>query len=573
MFGLRIPVTALALALGLLGPVPAETRVTSGERLLELVEEYYEELLQLHPVLATYNGDHRFDDRFTVDIAPAHRRRAVELEQRYRMLVESLEPAGLDAQERLTRDLFLRGRRERIEAYAFPDHLMPLDQIQSWPVLLAMLGGGQSIQPFATVEDYESWLARLDGWGPWVDQAIVNMGEGIETGFVLPRAVVERVLPILDGLVVDDPRDSVFFGPIERMPPEFGAPDRERLEQAYLTAIGGAVVPAYARLRDFVRETYLPRARRTTGLSDLPGGREMYAFAVRARTTTGLTPEEIHRVGLAEVARIEAEIERVERMPWPEEKDSGEPARGPLLDGYRALQERVGRKLPLLFDRMPAASFEIRPVEEFRRQSAPGASYVAGSPDGSRPGVFYVNASPGARGVPAEELFLHEAIPGHHFQISLSRELAQLPRFRRFGHFTAYSEGWALYVEGLGESLGLYRTRYQALRALRSELFRARRLVVDTGLHAMGWSRQRAIAYLGSAREVDRYIVLPAQALAYKVGQLRISELRARAEQRLGDRFDIREFHDVVLRDGALPLDVLESRIDAWISEQEREPE
>lgn len=537
-------------------------------RLVRIVEQYYDELLELNPLPATYNGDHRFDDRLAIEIAPEHRRLAREFEKSFLARIEAVDSGPLGPADRLTRELFIHGRNQAIEAHCFPDHLLPVDHLQSLPVVLAVLGGGGSVQPFETVKDYENWLVRLDGWGPWVEQAIDNMREGIETGVVQPRVVIERALQLLDSQVVENPRESIFFGPIERMPATIEGEECKRLEMAYVSAIRGQVVPGYERLRDFVRESYLPKTRNSVGLSDLPGGADWYAFLVRAQTTTELTPEEIHSIGRREVARITTQIRRIQSRPWVATPGGGAARYGPLLDGYRKLRERVEPKLADLFSRIPAADFEIRSVEAFRRLSAPGASYVAGTPDGSRLGRFYVNAASEARGSPSEALFLHEAVPGHHFQIALQRELEHLPRFRRFGHFAAYSEGWALYAERLGEKLGLYRTRDQKLRALGSELFRARRLVVDTGLHAMGWTRQRAIAYLGNEREVDRYVAWPGQALAYKLGELRISALRANAEKRLGKRFDIHGFHEVVLSEGAMPLDVLARRVEAWVDEQ-----
>jgi len=534
-------------------------------RLVELVDEYFEEFLVLNPVLATFNGDHRFDDRFTVGISPDVVERSRELDRVYLQKVEAIEPVGLTAANRLTRDLFLRERRQALNGAVYPGELIPVNQFHSAPIVFAMLGAGGSIQPFDSVRDYDNWLARMNRWVPWFDQAIANMRRGIEAGVVQPEVIVRRTLPVLDRQVVKDPRDSDFYGPIRRMPSSIPVEQRERIEREYVAAIGEHVVPAYRRLHAFLRDEYLPKARATVGLSALPNGREWYAHLVRVHTTTDLTPGEIHRLGLAEVKRIQREIDRVqgEKQTPESAMDYGD---GRLLEGYRSLRRIVEDRLPELFQRIPRADFEIRPVEEFRRRTSAGASYMAGSPDGSRKGVFYVNASESARGTPSEALFLHEALPGHHFQISLQRELDELPRFRRYGNYTAFSEGWGLYAERLGTALGLYRTRGQRIRALQSEMFRARRLVVDTGLHAMGWSRRRAIDYIGATNEVDRYIVMPGQALAYKVGQLQLLKLRDRAREKLGDRFNVRDFHRIVLEEGAMPLDVLESRINDWIA-------
>ncbi len=541
--------------------------VASSEesRLLSLVEEYYEARLRLYPILATYNGDHRFNDKLSIAISPSHRNRALALEQDFLKRAAAIDTTSLDAGEPLTLELFVHGRKTAIELHNVPDHLMPVDQFQSYPVLFAMLGAGGSIQPFDTVKDYENWLARLAVWPRWVDQAIENMRQGVEAGIVQPRILMERALPLLDAHVTKNPRDSAFFRPIENMPATIGSEDRKRLEQLYVEAIRKNVVVPYRRLRDFIRDDYMPHARKSVGLSALPDSGSWYALAVRMHTTTDMTPKEIHALGVAEVARIEKEVAAAYDRKWPAGSTTGYSGNGRLLDGYRGLRKRVAARLPSLFEQIPEADFEIRPVDAFRRSTAAGGSYVAGTPDGTRLGIFYVNASEDAGGEPSEALFLHEAIPGHHFQISLQRQVGELPRFRRFAQYTAYSEGWALYVESLGGQLGLYRTRSQQVGALRSELFRARRLVVDTGLHAMGWSRQRAIDYLGSTNEIDRYIAMPGQALAYKVGQLRILEMRRNAERRLGERFDIRRFHQVVLGAGAMPLDVLEARVEGWI--------
>ncbi|MDH3626321.1 MAG: DUF885 domain-containing protein [Acidobacteriota bacterium] len=535
---------------------------TSVDPLTTLVEAYYDEFLKLNPAVATYNGDHRFDDQLTVGIAAEHRKASLALERTYLKKIEALDGEQLSDGQRLTRALFLRERRLSIEDAVFPDHLIPIDQIASFPVQLATLGSGKSIQPFATVKDYDNWLARLAVVPDWVETAIGNMRTGIERGVVQPRIVIERAIPIMETHVVDDPTDSVFYRPVRELPANTRAKERKRIEQAYRKVISDVVVPGYQRLATFLREEYLPSCRPNQGLGRLPGGREWYAHLVRAHTTTSLTPQEIHELGRKEVDRIIEQLEVERRRDW---KDSAPEWDGPLLDGYRELTSHVMGRLPQLFHDIPDATFEVRPVESFRSASAPGASYVAASPDGDRPGVFYVNASEKTTGPPSDALFLHEAIPGHHLQISLQRELAKLPRFRRFGHQTAFSEGWALYAERLGTPLGLYRNRNQTVRALYSELFRARRLVVDTGLHAMSWNRKMAIKYISNEREVDRYLAMPGQALAYKVGQLHILELRRRAEERLGEQFDVRDFHRVILGAGALPLDILENRVEAWI--------
>jgi uncharacterized protein (DUF885 family) len=404
-----------------------------------------------------------------------------------------------------------------------------------------------------------------------------------------PRVLIERTLPQLTALLEDDPRQSLFWRPILSFPASLGVGDRKRLIVAFEQKLGDEVFPAYRRLHGFLQDEYLPQARDSVGLSELPNGGSWYAYLARLHTSTTMTPGQIHELGLAEVERIRAEMERVKavigfkgalreffdalrRDPALHYTDADE-----LLAGYREIGRQVERSLPLLFAVSPRAGFEIRPVEAFRAESEAAASYQPASADGSRLGIFYVNTHDLASRpkYSMEALYLHEAVPGHHFQGSLAQEMTALPRFRRFGWDTAYGEGWALYAESLGADLGLYTDPYSRFGALMTEMWRAVRLVVDTGLHSQGWSREQAIDYmrantaLGEAdvvAEVERYIAWPGQALAYKVGELRIRELRRRAQQQLGPRFDIREFHSQVLLSGSLPLAVLEAKIDRWIA-------
>jgi uncharacterized protein (DUF885 family) len=424
----------------------------------------------------------------------------------------------------------------------------------------------------------------------WMDQAIVNMREGAARGVVQPRPVMEKVLVQLEAMVVERPEDSLFFTPVAKFPEAIAPADRERLTAAYTAAIRDEVVPAFRRLRDFVRDEYLPKTRSTVAWSALPDGAAWYAFYVQEHTTTTLTPEEIHQVGLGEVARILGEMDQVRRTVGFEgdleaffthlETDpkfyytNGED----LLAGYRELKVRIDAALPKVFSVFPKADYELREVEAFRAQSAAGASYQQPSADGSRPGIFYVNTY-NLKAQPKfgmETLSLHEASPGHHFQVAIQQELEDLPRFRRFGgDYTAYVEGWALYAEYLGRELGLFTDPYQWFGRLNDEQLRAMRLVVDTGLHAKGWTREQAIQYMldnstlapsDVESEVERYIAWPGQALGYKVGDLRIQALRRRAEAELGPKFDLRDFHREVLSDGAVPMDVLESKIERWIA-------
>jgi len=573
-------------------PPPASVEAaTEARRLNELVEAYFEDQLRLNPLAATSIGDRRYDDRFEVTISPEWRARAEKLERDYLARVQQIDPARLSGQDLLTYQVFKSSAETEIEGYRFPSHLMPLNQFYSAPNGFAQLGSGSGMQPFDTVQAYDNFLKRMDGFVAWTDQAIVNMREGVQKGYTLPRVLAERTLPQLQAHVVARPEDSIFWGPVKKLPETFSAADRERLTAAYRAAIETKLVPAYRRLHDFMRDEYLPKTRATVGLDALPDGKAWYEYRVREITTTDLTPAQIHEIGLAEVKRIHAEMQGVMQQvgfkgTLPEffvflnnDPQFMWPSREALVQGYADIKERVDPQLPRLFEILPRADYEVRAVEPFREKSAAGGSYQAASEDGSRPGIFYANAYDlKARPKWAmEALSLHEGNPGHHFQITIAREQKDLPRFRRFGGYTAYSEGWGLYAESLGPDLGVYRDPYQYFGRLEGELFRAIRLVVDTGLHSKGWTREQVLEYIDAnsatsearrVAETERYIAIPGQALAYKLGQLKISELRARAEQALGERFDVRKFHTAVLADGALPLDVLEAKVDRWIAAQ-----
>ena len=573
------------------GPAATEASAAESRKLNTLFEAYFEETLRLNPVLATSIGDPRYNDRFEVSISPEWRARAERLDRDYLERVKAIDPKLLSGQDLLSYEIFRAGRELDLEGYRYPSHLIPLNQFYSTPNFFAQLGSGGGLQPFETVKDYDDFLKRLDGFVAWTDQAIVNMREGIAKGYTLPRVLGERVLPQLQAHVVAKPEDSLYFGPVRDMPADFSAADRERLTAAYRAAIETKVVPSYRRLHDFMRDEYLPKSRTSVGLDALPDGKAWYEYNVRDVTTTDYTPAQIHEIGLSEVARIRGEMKGVmEKVGFKGTLDEFfvflntdpqfvHPSREALVQGYVDIKNRVNPELPRLFETLPKADYEVRAVEPFREKSAAGGSYQAASEDGSRPGIFYANAYDlKARPKWAmEALSLHEGNPGHHFQITLQREQKDLPKFRRFGGYTAYSEGWGLYAESLGPELGLYVDPYQYFGMLEGELFRAIRLVVDTGLHSKGWTREQVLDYIeensatSEARrvsETERYIAIPGQALAYKIGQLKILELRSRAQRELGDRFDLRKFHTVILADGPLPLDVLEARVDRWIASQ-----
>ncbi len=568
-----------------------EAGLDASVALKALVDEYFEENLELNPLFGVFIGDYRYNDRLENSLGKDHRDKSLAMEKQYLDALIEIDPSGLDGQDRLSYEVFKLDRESAIEGARYPSHLVPINQMFSLPNFMPVLGSGKSAQPFATVEDYDNFLIRLDGFVVISDQAIANMREGIEEGIVQPRVVMEKVLPQITTHIVENAEDSVFYQPIANMPDDFSDADRTRLTEAYTAAITDEIIPVYTRLAEFIENDYLPVTRETVGVSDLPGGKDWYAYLVLTNTTIAMDPMEIHQIGLDEVTRIRSEMEDVmeqvgfdgelseffefvrtdDQFYFEQEED--------LVNGYMELKEVINAKLPELFSDFPKADYEVRPVEEFRAASSAGASYQSGTPDGARPGIFYINTH-NLRAQPKygmETLSLHEASPGHHFQISIQQELDDLPKFRRFGGYTAYAEGWALYAESIGTELGMFTEPYQYYGKLNDEQLRAMRLVVDTGLHARGWSRQQAIDFMlenssmaesDVIAEVERYIAIPGQALAYKVGQINIRRMRDKAEAELGDKFDIRAWHSQILRGGALPLAVLEARNDRWIERQ-----
>ncbi|GAB6195720.1 DUF885 domain-containing protein [Lysobacter xanthus] len=572
-------------------PAVASAQQGKAQRLNAMYEQSWEELLKLNPLQATFQGDPRYNDQLPDFGTAAYRKKMHDYTVKWLTAVEKVGPAGLSGQDLLSYEIFVDGAKRSLEGERFPDWMMPINQMGSIASYGAMFGSGSGPQPFKTVKDYDNWLKRANQLPKIFDTSIANMREGMKAGVVQPRVLMVKVVPQLDALINDDPTKTLFWGPVANMPKDFSAADRARLTTAYRTMITSQVMPAYKRLRAFINDEYLPKTRETVGLDALPDGKAWYAFAAKNSTTTNRTPEEIHQLGLSEVARIHGEIRGVMQQlgfkgsmqdffqfmrtdPQFNFKTEDE-----LLAFYRALEAKVNEGIPRQFSLVPKSPFEIRPVEAFRAKSAAGGEYQSASEDGKRPGIFYVNTYdlPSRKRWDAEDLYLHEAIPGHHFQISLQQELKSMPKFRRFGGETAFAEGWGLYAESLGKDLGVYTDPYQYFGYLQNELWRAIRLVTDTGLHSKGWSRDQVIKYMldnsaesetQATAEAERYIAWPSQALAYKSGELKIKELRRRAEQALGPKFDIRAFHAEVLRDGAVPLDVLDAKIDRWIAAQ-----
>ena len=597
----RPSLLALALSAALLAPpafaaepvpaVAAASQATSAKaaQLQNLYAEYWEEVLKLNPVQATFQGDARYNDQLPDFGSAEFRKQQHDFTVRWLKTIQDVGSAGLSGQDLLSYEIFVRDAKNSLEGEKFPDWTMPVNQMSSIASYAVMLGSGTSAQPFKTVKDYDNWLARGNKLPTLFDTDIANMRQGMKMGVVQPRALMTKVIPQLDALIKDKPEDTLFWGPIKSLPADFSAADKQRLTAAYRTMIADQLLPAYRELRAFINDEYLPATRDSVGLDKLPDGLAWYAFNAKNSTTTDMSPAEIHQLGLDEVARIHDEIRKLMvetgfkgslqdffkfMQTDPRFNFKDEPA---LLAYYRALEARINKRVPEQFSLTPKAPFEIRAVEAFRAKSAAGGEYQSPSEDGSRPGVFYVNTYdlPTRKTWDAEDLFLHEAIPGHHFQLALQQELKGVPAFRRFGGETAFIEGWGLYSESLGKSLGVYETPYDYFGYLQNELWRAIRLVTDTGLHSKGWTREQVIKYMldnsaesetQSTAEAERYIAWPGQALAYKIGELKIKQVRAKAEKELGDKFDVREFHAEVLKDGSVPLDVLEAKIDRWIA-------
>ena len=563
------------------------------EKMNQLYASYWDEYLEANPIAATFNGDNRFNDRFGATSSAEGRAKTRAFAEKYLAQTAQYDPASLKGEDRISYDLLRYELQQSLEALKFPSHLTPINQTFSLPLIFAQLGSGRLAQPFETVKDYDNWLSRASGFPPAVDGMIADMREGIKRGVVLPKPLIKPVLPQLQNLGGADIEKSVYMAPLKKFPSTFTEADKTRLTTAYTALVRDRIVPAYQRLLAFMRDTYLPAGRDTLALSALPDGKAWYAFRARASTTTDMSPDAIHAIGLAEVARIRVLFEAAkERVGFkgslkeffvhlntaPELRFT---TREEMQAAYEDLRSRVDGKVPALFGRIPKTAFEIRPIEPFREVSGPPAQYFRGLPDGSRPGIFYYNAyKPETRTrFTTTAFFLHEAIPGHHFELSLAQEQTNLPAFRRFGGSTAFSEGWGLYSEMLGQEMGLYDDPLQWVGRLSAEVWRAVRLVIDTGVHSKGWTREQSIAYFMenvpqgetvAVQEVERYIAIPGQALSYKIGELKLRELRARAEKALGAKFDIRAFHEEMLVHGSVPLNVLEAAVDRWLAEQKK---
>ena len=554
----------------------------------KLCEQYYDGSLKLYPLAATYIGDERYNDLLPNEGSVDYLKQVKNFNQQYLDSVNKYDRAQLDENNQLSYDVLKDQLEITLEGFKYHFEYLPFNQMGALPLTIGQLGSGTGAQPFKTVKDYDNWLKRVSAFSVWADTAIGNFKKGIAAGVVFPRALVLKMYPQMLSLVATDPKKSLFYGPVTKMPASFSTADKDRLRTAYEKAITTQLTPTYKKLGDFLKNEYLPKTRTTSGFSSLPQGAAMYNYLVKQQTTTNKTPEEIYQTGIKEVARIYFLMDSIKTTTGfkgdlkaffeymktdPKFMPYKKPAE--VLAAFDNIHKRMEPNLKKMFTTAPKTPFEIRQTEAYRAASA-SAEYNQGSADGKRPGIFYVpildaktfNTTSGM-----ESLFLHEAIPGHHYQISLTQENTALPKFRRFGFHNAYVEGWALYCESLGKELGLYTDPYQYLGALGDEMHRAVRLVVDVAIHTKNMSREEAIQYMmhneaiseqGATAEIERYMGMPAQALGYKTGAMKIRELRSRYEKSLGAKFNLAEFHHQLLKDGSLPLGVLETKMDTW---------
>ena len=580
---MRIPILVLTMTcLAATGTASAD----AGEDFAALLDEVWEWQLAQNPMMASQQGDRRFNtewrDRSLDGIEERHLARREFLRRVYAIDKGQLSPA-----DQLNYELFRRSLQQNVDAHQFNGHLMPFNQRGG----VQNLDSNSSYLRFDSAEDYDDWLERMSKIGTVIEQTIEVADRGIERDMVLPRALMERIPDQIAAQLVEDGKESPFYTVFESMPDAIAEGEQERLRARAVDVIEDSIVPAYRKLARYFEKTYLPASRESYGISSLPNGSAWYEFLARRYTTTQMTPDEIHRLGLQEVKRIRGEMQliidelefegtfqefltflRTDPQFYFDDPED-------LYEAYLATSKRIDPELVKLFGKLPRMPYGVKPIPDAIAPDTTTAYYSRPAADGSRAGIYWVNLyKPEVRPkYEIEVLSVHEAMPGHHLQIALQQEIGDMPKFRRYSGFTAFVEGWGLYSESLGYDLGLYKDPYSRFGALTYDMWRAVRLVVDTGIHYKGWSRQQAIDFFKDnaaktehdiVNEIDRYMVMPGQALAYKVGQLKIKALRTEAENALGDDFDVRAFHDELLGAGALPLDILQLRMDAWLESQ-----
>jgi uncharacterized protein (DUF885 family) len=554
-----------------------------------LTKNYFDDKNALDPLTATQNGQNEYNDQLQFEMTDSYRKSQAAFFDKYETQLKNFDENKLSEEEKNSYEIIKWEVEIGKKLLKQPTNLMPIHQFWGTHLTMGQFAGGTNAQPFKTEKDYTNFLKRMDKYSVWIDSAMVYMKKGIKQGIVIPKALTVKLIPQFAEMATPKIEDNLFYSAIKLMPDTFSDAVKKELTTKYTAIITDKLIPQHKKMAEFLKNEYLPSSRTTSGIGSFPFGKELYANYVKQWTTTEMTPEQIHELGLKEVARINAEMEKVKTqvgfkgtlLEFFEEvrnKKELKPFKKPeeVTANFQRIYSRIKPNVDKLFSLQPKTKFEIRRTEAFREKTA-SAEYMQGTADGSRPGIFYVPIPDvvNYNVYGDEDLFLHEAIPGHHFQISLQQENNSLPDFRKFNWFGAYGEGWALYTESLGKELGLYKDPYQYFGMLGNEMHRAVRLVVDTGLHAKGWTREQAIKYsleneaeseASIIPEIERYMAIPGQALSYKIGQLKIMELRKKAQDKMGTKFDIKKFHEKVLESGVMPLALLENKINDWIT-------
>ncbi|WP_292009883.1 DUF885 domain-containing protein [Chryseobacterium sp.] len=585
-------IIALSLALSLLSCKKTDSPLTkiTPTNLDSIAANYYEQYLKLYPLEATSQGDTRYNDQLAINIDKDFISGEIAFYNSVQKQLDQVDYKNLSDDNKVVYNVLDYTLKDKIEAYAYHPEYIPFTQFSGLPLTFPLFGSGEGSQPFNTEKDYADWLKRMEKFPEWMETAQENFREGISNKIVLPKKLVIKMIPQMKAEEITSPdmEKNIFYGPIRKFPKDFTEAQKNKYTTLYKDAIIKKIIPAYTQMGKFLETEYFPKARETDGYNSLPKGDDIYRYYVKSWTTTNSSPEEINKVGLQQVAMLREEMEKVKQqvgftgtleefisfvktdpkaMPYKTSKE--------VLGAFNGILTKITPKLETMFSVTPTTKFEIRQTEKFREASA-SAEYIQGTPDGKRPGIFYVPLpDPSKFNVTSgmESLFLHEAIPGHHYQVSLQQENTKLPKFMRFGWLGAYGEGWAHYCETLGPEFGLYTDPYQKMGYLSDQMLRAVRLVVDTGLHTGKMTREEAIQYFlnnisydegGATAEVERYMAMPGQALGYKIGALRIRELRDKYQKQLGSKFSLAAFHDEVLSQGCLPLDVLNRKMELW---------
>ena len=553
-----------------------------------ITDAYFKEKNELSPLDATMNGQYQYNDQLPFEMTDSYRKKQTSFFDKYEKSLTTIDTIALTEEEKNSYDIIKWEVEVGKDLLSYETNLTPINQFEGTHLTMGQYASGSSGQPFKTEKDYKNFLKRMDLYTVWIDSAMVYMKKGMQKKVVLPKPLTEKIISQFENMVTDKPEENLFYSTINTFPSAFSEEQKNTLRKEYTTVIATKLIPQFKKMVAFLQTEYLPVSRATSGIGSLPNGSELYKVYARKWTTTYKTPEEIHALGLKEVARIKAEMEKVkdqvgfkgslfEFFNFVRDKPELIPFKSPeeVLANFERIHKIIQPNVDKLFSLQPKSPFQIKRTEAFREKTA-SPEYNQGTADGKRPGTFYVPIPDVTKYnyYGDEDLFLHEAIPGHHFQISLQQENQQLPDFRKFNWFGAYGEGWALYTESLGKELGLYTDPYQYFGMLSNEMHRAIRLVVDTGIHNEGWTREQAITFsleneaeseASIVSEIERYMANPGQALAYKIGQMKILELRQKAQDELKDKFDIRIFHQKVLESGVMPLHLLEKKINNWI--------